>query len=275
LGIEIPDFRNQFFTRVLEGATQELADTKYQLIIAPAAAGTRAGYRAVEALIDQQVDGLIAVAPLIEKSWLEEVARRTPVVMFGRHEHSDVYDGVAGNDRAGARAVMEHLFELGHNDIMHLTIDAASMSPDRLSPQDIRLNAYLEIMEQTGRGDHAEVVRISDSQLFAYEAVIERLASGPHPTAIFAAHDELAIGVLRAITELGLDISVIGYDDVPISAHPAMSLSSVDQNGEQMGRRAAQMLLERLQGRTEPVYELFEPVLRTRRSTRPVTATTK
>jgi LacI family transcriptional regulator len=272
LGIEIPDFRNPFFAKVLQGATRALGGTNYQLLIAPAEEGNRVGYRAVEALVDQQVDGVIAISPLVTRAWLETIAHRTPIVMFGRHDLSEVYDTVAGDDNAGTLAIMNHLFELGHDRILHLTIDAVATEQHRHSPHGIRLQTYLTAMDESGRGQFSQVARADDGQDFAYDALFEILRSGERPTAIFAAHDEMAIGALRAIDELGVDISVVGYDDVPIAAHPGISLSSVDQQGELMGGRAVEMLLERLSGRTDALHEIYQPTLQVRGSSRPPAA---
>ena len=88
-------------------------------------------------------------------------------------------------------------------------------------------------------------------------------------TAVFAAHDELAFGALRAAADLGLPLSVIGYDDVDMASHPALGLTSIHQPGEAMGARAVRMLLERFAGRGEALHEIFEIELRERSSTRP------
>jgi len=91
------------------------------------------------------------------------------------------------------------------------------------------------------------------------------------PTAIFVGNDELAFGALRALAEHGLssDVSVVGYDDVDIASYPAISLTSVNQAGEAMGERAIRLLLERIQGRTDPIHFSVEPSLKVRDSTRP------
>lgn len=276
VGIEIPDFGNPFFAKVLRGATSALGGTNYQLIIAPAEAGNRVGYRAIEALVDQQVDGVIGVAPLVTRSWLESIARRTPVVMFGRHDLSDAYDTVAGDDEAGTHAVMSHLFDLGHDRVMHLSLEAAENEQHQHTPHGVRLRTYLSTMNESGRTRFTEIARAPDDQKvfadFTRDYLRDAARRGAAPTAIFAAHDELALAALEAVLELGLDVSVVGYDDVPTSAHPSVSLSSVDQHGEAMGQRAIEMLLERLQGRTEALHETFEPVLRVRGSSRPPAA---
>ncbi|MCU1410592.1 MAG: LacI family transcriptional regulator [Rhodoglobus sp.] len=271
LGIEIPDFGNPFFAKVLLGATGALVGTNYQLIIAPAEAGNRVGYRAIEALVDQQVDGVIGVAPLVTREWLESIAERTPVVMFGRHDLSDAYDTVAGDDERGTLAIMNHLFELGHDDVLHLTIDVVESEQRSHTPHEVRLSTYLRAMEDSGRSEHIRVAKVGDSEDFAGFALRflrDAVATGTAPTAIFAAHDELALAVLGAITELGVDISVVGYDDVPMAAHPKVSLTSVDQKGQEMGGRAIEMLLERVQGRTEAVHETYQPDLMVRGTTR-------
>ena len=268
LGIEIPDFSNQFFTRVLRGATEALAGSTYQLLIAPAEAAKRQGYRALEALVDQQVDGVIAVSPLVSQAWLENVARRTPVVLFGRHERSDNYDSVAGDDEKGARDALNHLFDLGHDRVLHLTRDGLATSQTRHTPHGSRLETYLRVMEETGRSEFTRVIRSEEGELYSNDVIRHLLQTEEHPTAIFAGHDELAIGALHAIQDLGVDISVVGYDNVPIASHPALSLTSDDQQGERMGARAVELLLERISGRTGAVHERFTTTLQVRRSSR-------
>jgi LacI family transcriptional regulator len=76
--------------------------------------------------------------------------------------------------------------------------------------------------------------------------------------------------MLRAIDQVGLttrEVAVVGYDDVPLARQPGVSLTSVDQNGEQMGRRAAELLISRLAGRTDPVREVVPVRLEARAST--------
>ena len=100
-------------------------------------------------------------------------------------------------------------------------------------------------------------------------ATREVLAESGRPTAIFAGHDELAIGVLRAVGEAGLDatdVAVVGYDNTNMASHPLISLTSIDQSGEFMGRRVIELLLERFAGRTEPVHVRTTPRLIVRAS---------
>jgi LacI family transcriptional regulator len=265
LGIELPDLANHFFSRIVRGATRALEGTPYQLIIAPAEAGSREGLRALEALVDRQVDGLIAVSPRVDEAGLERISASVPIVMFGRHDTSDRYDVVAGDDAAGTRAAMRHLLGLGHTHIAHLTLPESDHAEP--FPHGVRLREYLTAMADAGHRDRAVVWRTDEGEGPAYDVVRRILADGTPVTAVFAAHDELAFGAMRAAAELGRPLSVVGYDDVPMASHPALGLTTVHQPGEAMGARAVQMLLERFAGRTEPVHEGFEVELRVRTST--------
>ena len=275
LGIELPDLSNQFFVKILAGATRALQTEPYQLIIAPADPDHHEGYRAVEALIDRQVDGLVVVSPLVEPQYLEELSRRTPVVMLGRHDPSRQYDTVVGDDLAGATLAMQHLLDLGHTDIAHVTHDSGITRAGSGTPHALRLDAYRASMRASGNEDSIRVVRTGFGEDAAFAATAEFLASGTPPTAIFAGHDELALGVSRAVAaaELGTTMSIVGYDNTSIAAHPLVGLTSVDQDGERMGRLVVSMLLERIAGRTETVHEVIAPTLVARSSTRAPTVT--
>jgi len=262
LGIELPDLANHFFARIARGATAALDGTSYQLIIAPAEAGSREGMRALDALVDRQVDGVIAVSPRVDEARLERISASVPVVMFGRHDTSDRYDVVAGDDAAGGRAVMTHLLGLGHRRIAHLTLhESGAHEP---FPHGVRLREYEAAMATAG--EDAVVWRTDEGETASYEVVRRMLADGSPMTAVFAAHDELAFGAMRAAAEARVPLAVIGYDDVPMASHPALGLTTVHQPGEAMGARAVEMLLERIAGRTEAAREIFDVELKVRTS---------
>jgi LacI family transcriptional regulator len=186
--------------------------------------------------------------------------------MLGRHDEAERYDCVAGDDAAGVTAAMNHLYELGHRRIAHLTLLEAAAG-DR-SAHGLRLRRYQESMTEFGLEPNVHVLRSDEGQDRAHEALRDALAAGLDATAVFAAHDELAIGALRAIEETGVDLSVVGYDDVPIASLPVLGLTTVHQPGEAMGAQAIKLLLERIAGRTDPVNSIFEPELYVRTSTR-------
>lgn len=270
LGIEIPELANPFFPLLLTGATAAISGSPYQLIIAPADPAHSEGYRAIQALVDRKVDGVIAVSPMVEPAWLAELAATVPVVMIGRHDRSNGYDTVVSDDAAGARMVMRHLFELGHSDIAHVTGEAARTAPGSGAPQALRLQAYREAMQEAGFEGRIRIERATGTG--PYQAALRLLTGAERPTAIFACHDEPALGVQRAVADAGLtadEVAVAGYDGIELAGHPGVSLTTVDQHGERMGRLAVELLLERIAGRTEPRHEVVAPDLVVRSSTRP------
>lgn len=273
IGIELPSIENDFFAQILRGATAALAGTRYQLIIAPAGPDHDGGPSAIETLADRQVDGILAVSPAIEPAWLERLARHVPLVMLGRHDDSVNYDTIVDDDVAGVRLAVRHLYDLGHRDIAHLTIHGWAAGNLEEAPHPTRSRAYSAEMAALGLAGHARVIGIDPTVRAAHRAALEVLREPSRPTAIVAGHDELALGVLRAMAELGLtasDVSVTGYDDTDIASHPRISLTSVNQSGPDMGELVIRLLLERINGRSGAVHKVITPRLVIRNSTAPV-----
>jgi len=268
IGFEIPQLGNDFFMQVMQGAADELAGSGYQFIIAPGVVGVHAT-AVLNALADRRVDGLVAISPEVAPAWLERLAEEVPIVLLGRHDRSVNYDTVTNDDRRGATLVMDHLLGLGHRRIAHLTVGSVPDVPDRLLPHTIRRRVYLAAM--AARGLTPVVEEVAPFEEDSFRTSLRLLSSPDFPTAIFAGHDTLAIGALRARAELGLssaDVSVVGYDNIDLAAHPLVSLTTVDQFGRDSGARAIRMLLERIQeGRTVARHYSPTPTLRVRNST--------
>lgn len=267
LGFEIPQLGNEFFTQIMQGAADALAETGYQLIIAPGVGDLR-GAPVLNALVDRQVDGLIAISPEVAPLWLERLGEEVPIVLLGRHDESHSYDTLTNDDRAGAGLAMDHLFGLGHERIAHVSVGSAPEVPERLFPHAIRREVYNSAM--IARGFTPQVVFGGPLEPEAYAASMRLLQVDDPPTAIFAGNDTLAIGALRARSELGLssaELSIVGYDDIALASQPFVSLTTVDQFGTQSGRMAVQLLMERIvQGRTESRHHSIGPELRVRTS---------
>jgi len=275
LGFEIPSIHNHFFPKIITGAMTALAESRYQLIIAPAGPDHDQGPQAIEVLADRQVDGIVAISSRVPQEWLEELGRTTPLVMIGRHHASVHYDTLVADDIAGAALAVRHLYDLGHRRIVHLTLAEGVPDATSSTPHGVRALGYERVMRELGlepeflRVDPDDARGRDGGESQAYAAVFELLDRADEPVAIFAAHDELALGVLRAVAELGLSAgqaSVVGYDDTDIAEHPRMSLTSVNQSGTRMGAIAVRLLLERIAGRAQSVHEVVAPKMMARGS---------
>lgn len=266
IGVQLPRVDNTFFSKILVGVVDHLEGTGYQIILAPMTHADD-GKAALESLVDRQVDGIIAVAPAVTQQWLDQLGRRVPLVQIGQHDSPEHYDVVTGDDEEGARLVMSHLFDLGHTRIAHFTVDQRALSDPPADPHLARTRVYEAAM--MSRGAHADIRAIPLTYDDAYAETLALLCRPDPPTALFAGHDELALGALHASAERGLGperFSIVGYDDVPIAAHPLVGLTTVDQFGEEMGALAASLVLGRISGRTRPVLQQTSPVLRVRRT---------
>jgi LacI family transcriptional regulator len=268
IGSEIPQLGNDFFTQVTTGAAGELTGTGYQLIIAPSL-DSKNDQEVLNALLDRQVDGIIAISLNVDANALEQFSQYVPVVLIGRHDQSSNYDTVTNDDEVGVDLAMDHLLSLGHTRIAHLTIRVGADTPESQPPHALRKQAYERRMVTSGL--HPRVVITEPSENSAYTAMLALLADQVPPTAVLAGHDTLAIGALRAMAERGLgasDVSVVGYDNIELASHPLVSLTTVDQYGVLLGETAVKLLLERIKGdRSDPRHVLLEPALIVRRST--------
>jgi LacI family transcriptional regulator len=268
IGFEIPQFGNEFFTQIMAGANERLEGTGFELLIAPAHSQFD-GQRAIDSLIDHQVDGIIAISPEVTPEILNSMARYVPLVMIGRHDTSDFYDTVVSDDHLGVTAAINHLVHLGHKKICHLTIEPGINRADARAPHAVRLDTYNTMMQDLGLT--ANVIFCSALESGAHSRMLEVLRSDDRPTAVLAGNDTIAIGALRALSESGLtsaDISVVGYDDIAIASHPMISLTTVNQDGERVGREAVGLLLERiLEKRSRSKHVQIKPELEIRKST--------
>jgi LacI family transcriptional regulator len=272
VGVMLPNIRNPFFPEILDGLTDWLRDTDYQVLLGPGCNGEDAEARVTEAMIDRSMDGLVLIAPISPRSHLERVASLVPTVVVGRHSHSAVYDTVADDDLAGAALIVDHLADLGHRRIAH--IEHLETDPARLAemPNAIRAEGYRRAMQARGLADDIDVVSTTYTQDGGYLGAKQLLARPRRPTAIFAGADIVAMGVLEAIAEAGLsvpgDISVAGYDNTTFAALGPISLTSVDQAGRQIGANAARLLLGRIGDRHTPTAQIkLSPTLVARRTT--------
>ena len=162
----------------------------------------------------------------------------------------------------GARLATQHLLELGHRTIWHI-----SGPSDWLEAQD-RVDGWRSTLEAAGAAPPP--VLVGDWSARAGHELGREL--GADVTAVFVANDQMALGVLRSLHEAGrripADISVVGFDDIPEAEYFTPPLTTVRQNFNEMGRRSLLLLLEQIESRSRaPVRETVPPELIVRAST--------
>lgn len=274
IGVLLPDVRNPFFTDILDGITEHLTGTEYQLLMASSCDDEAGEARVTDAMIDRSMDGIVLIAPVSRRARLKRVAHTVPTVVVGRHGSSPGYDTVTDDDFAGAGLVVSHLARLGHRRIAH--IEHLERDPVRLAemPNARRADGYRHAMRAHGLDTDIDVASTSYTRDGGYLGARQLLDRTRRPTAIFAGADIVAMGVLDALTEAGLavpgDISVAGYDNIAFAAFAPVSLTTVDQDGHRIGATAARLLLDRIADRARPTAHVsYSPTLVVRRTTAP------
>lgn len=271
VGVKAVELSSLFVSEVVEAIGDELNDTPFDMILTATGADPTRQRRSIESLLDRRIDGLIVVAPWVSPAWLEQVAERVPTVVVAQHGLAKAYDTVVNDDAEGARMVVDHLVGLGHRAIAHTSQPAGSDSTHPLSHV-ARQKGYEDAMHSHGL--EPDVIITSYSEHGGYEATRTALARPEPPTAIFAGADIAALGAMRAIEDTGLsvpgDVSLVGYDNIWVSAIKRISLTTVDQSSRVTGAASARLLLERMKGeRSQPIRYTVTPSLIVRGTTAP------
>ncbi|MDX6551849.1 MAG: hypothetical protein QOH74_337 [Gaiellales bacterium] len=198
--------------------------------------------RAVDSLLSHRVEGIVAIAPQDRaRDAIHRIGARVPVLTL--QGGPDEVDGFAIDQRGGARIATRHLIELGHRRIAHLP------GPEGWAEADDRRRGYRAEIAAAGlepllapRGDWSPDA--------GYE-IGRRLLAELKPTAVFAANDEMAIGLLAAAAEAGVAVpsrlSVVGFDDIPPAKYLSPPLTTVEQDFAELGRRTIAALIDEIE----------------------------
>jgi LacI family transcriptional regulator len=280
IGLIIPDIHNPHFWEVADGVEQEATAAGYHILLSSIPPETEHAEDIFKDLSQRRIDGLIMVPSFIYQSegaqnTLASLRKRRVPIVGIMAEHSGAHyniDRVISDYRDTTLEVMAHLLALGHRRIGFIFgIDVPDLGNDRLL-------AYRESLQAANLPlDPELLVRCGSAMEDSYRAARQLLELPDRPTALLAINDLLAIGALRAISDLELkvpqDVSVFGYDDIPLAKYLVPRLSTASKNGETMGREATRLLLARLQDPDRPRQEVRLPArLIFRESTGPAPA---
>jgi len=238
VGMVIPDIANPFFPPIVRGAEDELAHTGRTLIMMNTDDDPERENKAIEQLIERQVDALILASSRLA-SEAQRAAGNTPCVLVNREAGSAAISSVVPDDRRGVRLAVMHLAELGHSRIVHVA------APQDTSTGLARRQAFQDACLALGvRGKVYQAAAFTGEAGLA--AALDALAGTP-PTAILAANDLIAIGCLRAAREAGLrvpeELSIVGYDDMPMVDLLDPPLTTVRVPQYRMGVEAARLVV--------------------------------
>jgi len=276
LGVIVREIDDPFFTELIEIIGSEATERGYDLVLGYARSDPQQALALSEILELRHCDGLFLLGDLKEspddRTFLKKMAERYLVVSIcrGGGELVDDTTSVSSDNRKGTFMALNYLYQLGHRHI-------AFVDGSRLADIGERKEAYLEFMVSRCGPSCREYIQSDENSYQGGYRATKRLLSLPEtPTAIFASDDAMAVGVLKAASDMGYrvprDVSVIGFDDIKIAAYLQPSLTTVRQPIEGLGQRAVELMLEMVEAKSVPAvvpHILMEPELIVRDSCAP------
>lgn len=274
IGMVVMDIANPFFTDVARGAEELLYGEQYSVQIGNSDQDPGRELTLLQRFEQQRVGGVL-FAPIADSAErvLQLRRRGIPVVIVDRVGTGSDFCAVGVDDLAGGRLAGQHLLDRGHRRLAFVG------GPSSLAQVRDRRRGLELAVEQAGDGVSLLAVTTPTLSLEAGVSSAGELAALPtaeRPTAVFAANDLVAIGLLQGFVTAGLrvpdDMAIIGYDDIAFAAAAAVPLSSIRQPREDIGRKSAELLVAEIEAadagqphRHESVR--FTPQLVARRST--------
>jgi len=254
IGMILPDITNPFFTDVIRGVESEARAQGYSLILCDSQEDPGLEQTNLCTLFARRVDGVL-LAPTRASVVQDRLTRpRSPLVFFDRIWPGFTGSAVVVDNLGAAHDATRHLIGLGHRRIAIITGQL------NLSNGLDRLEGFRKALQQAGLPLHDESLQRGDFQLKSgYCCGLKLLQLATPPTAIFSCNNQMTLGLMRALSELGVRcparVSIVGFDDFEWAANFSPRLTTVAQPSVEMGKQALLMLLRKIetfnQGGTE------------------------
>ncbi|MGI9399865.1 MAG: LacI family DNA-binding transcriptional regulator [Rhizobiaceae bacterium] len=246
--ILVPNLGKPFYSGILAGISAGFAGTGYAVLITdtesdPIEDSALAGY-----FLDGRIDGAISLDGLLSHASLKEcrdhgVGER--IVFLCEWVEGESFPVISSDNEQGARLAIRHLYELGHRKVAHVT------GPEGNVLTSARREGMVDERKRLNMPASPDwIIRGDFSLESGRDAASKILEMSDRPTAVFCSADMVAIGLIAGLHAGGLrvpeDISVVGFDDIEMSEHSIPSLTTIRQDRHRLGRRAVEVLLERL-----------------------------
>lgn len=213
--------------------------------------------QAIETLLDSRCEALILLGPEGSRQSLERLDQHVPVVVVGRSVPSSTVDVVRSADDDGIAQAVGHLVQYGHQRIAYVGGPPGTVDT-------LRRGGYESAMTDAGLADRTLVIEGGLTEADGSRAAAAVLRAADRPTGIVAFNDRCAIGLIDAFTRQGVAVpdlmSVVGFDDSPVSGLPQVNLTTVAQDTRALAVNTMDSLIERLeenrQGRREVIVAL-------------------
>jgi DNA-binding LacI/PurR family transcriptional regulator len=267
IALILPTIANPFYSEIVEAIEQTAEQQDYQTLFSNTHFDFALGRKQMERMIGRWVDGYIIMGASMDfvdvRTYFQQ-GRRIVLCDWQENEMPKEIPQVSVDFLLAGQLAAEHLLSLGHRHV-GVIVDAEQQS--------LRLQGFQSAFAAAGIPLPAEAIISCSANLECGGIAAKELLARPNPpTALFAATDWMAIGAMEAVQEAGLrvpaDISIIGLDDIFVSAHLRPSLTTVAIPKVQLAQQVTQLLLRQMDGhQTQPISRLVEPSLVIRQST--------
>ncbi|MFC9767064.1 LacI family DNA-binding transcriptional regulator [Rhodococcus jostii] len=270
LAVVVLDARNPFFVDVASGAEEVAEANELLMVMVSTGESEERENRQLGQLMEQRVHGILLCPTGESTPMLANLDRQgTPVVLLDRGSRTPGRSSVAVDDVHGGRIAARHLMEQGHRNLVFVG------GPDTIRQvRDRRDGALSAVAESASTRMRTVATRSLSIEAGAQAArEILAMAGDERPTAAFCANDLLALGVLQEFIQHGKrvpeDLAIVGYDDIDYAAGAAVPLTSVAQPRNELGRAAAELLLDQVNNPDTHRHQQlsFTPTLVVREST--------
>jgi LacI family transcriptional regulator len=249
IGLVISDIRNPFFADVARGAEDAAFAAGSDVVLCNSDLNSERQKRYIHSLMEKNVDGIImnSITALDRTEQKRLAESGVPVVLLNSHEKNSPFSTVLADNVRGGRLAAEYLWKLGHRRFAHLS------GPGRHGNLSRRAQGFLQFLQKPGRKATVSVWHGGHTFDGGYNVARKLFSDRGDVTAIFAANDAMAFGVLKAAIELGVripqDVSLVGFDDVELAsiAHPP--LTTIYQAKYELGEAAVNILLAARSGK--------------------------
>lgn len=269
IGLLISDIQNPFFTSVIRGAEDVALSRGYHLFLCNTDEDPNREDEYVRELSKKRVDGLIVASSASRRNHtLQLRLEDVPFVFMDREVEGIEADTVSVDNRLGMRLIAEHLTQLGHERVGMVS------GPLEKSSGRERYHGLRDALADLGLPLHDSLVRFGDFRVSGGREAAEELLRLPEPpTALVVSNNQMTLGALLAVRELGLrvpdEVSVVSFDDMEWAPLANPPLTALAQPTYEMGATAARMLLDKIEKKAtgSPSKLFMEPELMIRGST--------
>lgn len=247
LGLILPDSANPYFAEIGHAIEATSSSLGYNVILCNTHGAEDKEQHYINVLRNKQVDGILFVATGDKTNSISEtLGENFPILLVDRELVGVRTDVIIVDNHQGGLLATRHLLELGHQRI------ACISGPSRLRPSAERISGYTQALEEAGLAFDSELFRMGDFHPSSgYQATLDLLALDDPPTAVFTCNDLMAIGVIRATSELGRrvpdDLALVGFDDIELASYTIPPLTTISQPIDRMGDLAARTLIQRIE----------------------------